>query len=52
MLAKEILEESILPFLTQDAPDVDVDGESNSQKVLLAFPSSSNKEASIRPLLC
>ncbi|XP_016569707.1 protein translocase subunit SECA2, chloroplastic isoform X2 [Capsicum annuum] len=34
MLAKEILEESILPFLTQDAPDVDVDGESNSQKVM------------------
>ncbi|KAK4352637.1 hypothetical protein RND71_028155 [Anisodus tanguticus] len=34
MLAKEILEESILPFLTQDVPEVDVDGEPNSQKVL------------------
>lgn len=37
MLANEILEDSILPFLTQDVPEVDVDGESNSQKVLLAF---------------
>ncbi|KAK6775546.1 hypothetical protein RDI58_026547 [Solanum bulbocastanum] len=34
MLAKEILEESILPFLTQDIPEVDVHGEPNSQKVL------------------
>ncbi|XP_075082625.1 protein translocase subunit SECA2, chloroplastic isoform X2 [Nicotiana tabacum] len=34
MLANEILEDSILPFLTQDVPEVDVDGESNSQKVM------------------
>ncbi|XP_077231655.1 preprotein translocase SecA family protein isoform X2 [Tasmannia lanceolata] len=34
MLAKEIMEDSLLPFLTQEAPNVETDGEPISQKVL------------------
>ncbi|KAG9145197.1 hypothetical protein Leryth_008987 [Lithospermum erythrorhizon] len=34
MLAKEILENSLLPFLTQDAPNSEVDGEPSVQRVL------------------
>lgn len=33
MLATEIIEDSLLSFLTQEAPNVDVDGETVSQKV-------------------
>ncbi|XP_058089861.1 protein translocase subunit SECA2, chloroplastic isoform X1 [Magnolia sinica] len=34
MLAKEIIEDSLLPFLTQEAPNVETDGEAVSQKGL------------------
>ncbi|KAI3841869.1 hypothetical protein MKW92_038066 [Papaver armeniacum] len=34
MLAREVIEDSLLSFLTQDAPDVDIDGEPISQKGL------------------
>lgn len=34
MLAKEVIEDSLLSFLTQEAPNVEVDGEPTSQKVL------------------
>ncbi|XP_057469284.1 protein translocase subunit SECA2, chloroplastic isoform X2 [Actinidia eriantha] len=34
MLAKEIIEDSLLSFLTQEAPDFEVDGEPISQQVL------------------
>ncbi|KAK6938361.1 SecA, preprotein cross-linking domain [Dillenia turbinata] len=34
MLAKEILEDSLLPFLTQEPPDIEVYGEPVSQQVL------------------
>lgn len=34
MLAKEIVEDSILPFLTHDPPDIDMEGESTSHKGL------------------
>ncbi|CAL5386874.1 unnamed protein product [Camellia sinensis] len=34
MLAKEIIEDSLLSFLTKEAPDFEVDGEPISQKVL------------------
>ena len=34
MLAKEVIEGSLLSFLTQEAPDVEVDGEPTSQKVI------------------
>ncbi|XP_015885772.3 protein translocase subunit SECA2, chloroplastic isoform X1 [Ziziphus jujuba] len=34
MLAKEIIEDSLLSFLTKETPNVDVDGEAVSQKVL------------------
>lgn len=34
MLAKEVLEDSLLSFLTKDAPDVEVYGEPSSEKVL------------------
>ncbi|CAL2235054.1 unnamed protein product [Prunus armeniaca] len=34
MLAKEIIEDSLISFLTREAPNVDVDGEAISQKVL------------------
>jgi preprotein translocase subunit SecA len=33
MLAKEIVEDSILPFLTHEPLDVDMEGESTSHKV-------------------
>ena len=33
MLAKEVIEDSLLSFVTQDAPDIEVDGEPMSQKV-------------------
>ena len=32
MLAKEVLEDSLLSFLTKDAPDVEVYGEPSSEK--------------------
>ncbi|THG12978.1 hypothetical protein TEA_014181 [Camellia sinensis var. sinensis] len=35
MLAKEIIEDSLLSFLTKEAPDFEVDGEPISQKVTL-----------------
>lgn len=34
MLAKEVIEDSLLSFLTQEAPNVEVDGEPTSQKVI------------------
>lgn len=34
MLAKEIVDDSLLSFLTREAPDVDIDGEKISQKVI------------------
>ena len=34
MLAKEIVEDSLLSFLTHEAPDVEVNGEIISEKVL------------------
>ncbi|CAK9160349.1 unnamed protein product [Ilex paraguariensis] len=34
MLAKEVIEDSLLSFLTRDAPDVEIDGVPVSQKVL------------------
>ena len=34
MLAKEIVEDSLLSFLTHEAPDVEFSGETNSEKVL------------------
>ncbi|CAO2140701.1 unnamed protein product [Urochloa humidicola] len=34
MLAKEIVEDSILPFLTHEPPDIDMEGESTSYKGL------------------
>ncbi|CAN6362549.1 unnamed protein product [Urochloa humidicola] len=34
MLAKEIVEDSILPFLTHDPPNIDIEGESTSHKGL------------------
>ncbi|KAM7511113.1 hypothetical protein LguiB_009988 [Lonicera macranthoides] len=34
MLAKEVIEDSLLSFMTQDAPDIEVDGEPMSQKVM------------------
>jgi len=34
MLAKEIVEDSILPFLTHEPPDIDMEGESTSHKGL------------------
>ncbi|KAF8404056.1 hypothetical protein HHK36_008933 [Tetracentron sinense] len=34
MLAKEVIEDSLLSFLTREAPNVEVDGEPISQKVL------------------
>ncbi|KAI3905768.1 hypothetical protein MKW92_000327, partial [Papaver armeniacum] len=34
MLAREVIEDSLLSFLTQEAPDVDIDGEPISQKGL------------------
>ncbi|MQL82076.1 hypothetical protein Taro_014519 [Colocasia esculenta] len=34
MLAKEIIEERLLPFLTKEAPNVETDGEQISQKAL------------------
>ena len=33
MLAKETVEDSILPFLTHEPPDIDMEGESTSHKV-------------------
>lgn len=33
MLAKEIIEDSLLSFLTHEGPDFEVDGEPISQKV-------------------
>jgi hypothetical protein len=38
MLAKEIVEDSILPFLTHEPLDVDMDGESTSHKVDISEP--------------
>lgn len=37
MLAKEIIEDSLLSFLTKEAPNIEVDGEGGSQKVILLF---------------
>lgn len=34
MLAKEVIEDSLISFLTQEAPNADTDGEPISQKVL------------------
>ncbi|XP_024020713.1 protein translocase subunit SECA2, chloroplastic [Morus notabilis] len=34
MLAKEIIEDSLLSFLTKEAPNIEVDGEGGTQKVL------------------
>ena len=34
MLAKEILEDRLLPFMTEGAPNVEVDGEQISRKVM------------------
>ncbi|CAL4981947.1 unnamed protein product [Urochloa decumbens] len=34
MLAKEIVEDNILPFLTHESPDIDMEGESTSHKGL------------------
>lgn len=34
MLAKEVIEDSLLSFLTQEAPDVEVEGDPTSQKVI------------------
>ncbi|KAM5564334.1 protein translocase subunit SECA2, chloroplastic [Rosa sericea] len=34
MLAKEIIEDSLISFLTREAPNIDIDGEAISQKVL------------------
>lgn len=34
MLAKEVIEDSLISFLTQEAPNIDTDGEPISQKVL------------------
>ena len=38
MLAKEIVEDSILPFLTHEPPDIDMEGESTSHKVVHSEP--------------
>lgn len=35
MLAREILQDSVLPFLSKEVPDVDVDDEQVSRKVCL-----------------
>jgi preprotein translocase subunit SecA len=35
MLAKEIVEDNILPFLSHDTPDVETEGESTSHKVVI-----------------
>lgn len=34
MLAKKIIEDNLLPFMAQEAPDVENDGERISQKVI------------------
>lgn len=34
MLAKKIIEDNLLPFMAQEAPDVENDGEQISQKVI------------------
>ena len=34
MLANEVIEDSLISFLTQEAPNADIDGEPISQKVL------------------
>jgi preprotein translocase subunit SecA len=34
MLAKEIIEDNVLPFLTHEPPDVETVGESTSHKVV------------------
>ncbi|OEL24494.1 Protein translocase subunit SECA2, chloroplastic [Dichanthelium oligosanthes] len=38
MLAKEIVEDNILPFLTHEPPDIDMEGESTSHKVVHSEP--------------
>lgn len=38
MLAREVIYNSILPFLTQDTPDADVHGELISQRVSSGTP--------------
>ena len=34
MLAKEIIEDSLLSFLTKESPDYEIDGEELSRKVI------------------
>lgn len=34
MLAKEIIEDSLLAFLTKESPDYEIDGEEVSRKVI------------------
>jgi preprotein translocase subunit SecA len=38
MLAKEIVEDNILPFLTHEPPNIDMEGESTSHKVVHSDP--------------
>jgi hypothetical protein len=47
MLAKEIVEDSILPFLTHDTPDIDKEGESTSHKVVIQSLFSCPKPCSL-----
>lgn len=37
MLAKEVIEDSLLPFMTHEAPNVETYGEPISQKVRMGF---------------
>lgn len=43
MLAKEIIEDSLLSFLTKEAPNIEVEGETGTQKVLLLVSKHLNK---------
>lgn len=36
MLAREIIEDSVLPFLTREDPNLELAGEAISQKVILS----------------
>lgn len=45
MLAKEIIEDSLLSSLTQEAPNIEVDGETISQKVLSKIKVGSSSSA-------
>lgn len=44
MLAKEIIEDSLLSSLTQEVPNIEVDGETISQKVISLWSLSGAKQ--------